>query len=98
MRIRITAVVEPDEGGFHAYCPAFKGLHMDGRTEEEALARTVDGLKLYLDSLERHGDPIPVGPECVVEDNRPKIDAPEISPNALVHPLEVQWHPSAVPL
>jgi predicted RNase H-like HicB family nuclease len=96
MKIKILAIVEQDGDGFHAYCPAFKGLHIDGSTEQEALSRTIDGLKWYLDSLERHGDPIPVGPDCVVVDDRPMFQNPEVSPNASIRPLEVQWLPSAV--
>ena len=64
MFLTVTVVVEPDGDEFLAYCPAFKGLLMDGRTEEEALDRVRDGLLVYLESLERHGDPIPIGPDC----------------------------------
>ena len=96
MRIKILAIVERDGDRFHAYCPAFKGLHMDGNTEQEALDRTIDGLKWYLDSLQRHGDPIPVGPDCVIVDDRPMIQNPEVPPDALIQSLEVQWLPSAV--
>ncbi len=96
MKVKILAIVERDGDRFHAYCPAFDGLHMDGSTEEEALQRTIDGLKWYLDSLERHGDPLPVGPDCVIVDDQPRIQSPEIPPDALVRSLEVQWAPSAV--
>jgi predicted RNase H-like HicB family nuclease len=61
IRVAIDIVVEPDEGGFHAFCPALKGLHVDGRTEEEALQNAADMALVYLRSLVRHGDPIPVG-------------------------------------
>jgi hypothetical protein len=33
---RIQVIVEPDEGEYHAYCPALKGLHTGGTTQEEA--------------------------------------------------------------
>ena len=94
MKIKILAIVERDGDGFHAYCPAFKGLHIDGATEKEALERTIDGLKWYLNSLERHRDPIPGGPNCVIEDDRPTIQTPEVPPHALLRNLEVQWLPS----
>ena len=96
MKIRIFAIVEPDGDRFHAYCPAFKGLHMDGDTEQEALKRIIDGLHLYLNSLQRHGDPLPVGPDCVIADDRPIVHSPRVSPEALVQSLEVQWAPSAM--
>ena len=46
MRIKVSVVVEPDGEGFHAYCPAFKGLHIDGATEQEAVERTCKALEL----------------------------------------------------
>ena len=57
----IQVIVEPDEGGFHAYCPALKGLHTGGDTEEEALQNARDAAIAYLRSLLKHGEPIPVG-------------------------------------
>jgi predicted RNase H-like HicB family nuclease len=57
----IDIVVEPDDDRFHAFCPALKGLHVDGRTEREALKNAIDGAALYLESSLKHGDPIPVG-------------------------------------
>lgn len=93
MKIRIFVIVEPDGDGFHAYCPAFKGLHMDGDTVEQALDRTREGLDWYLQSLKRHGDPLPVGPDCVIEDNVPVIQNIEVPPHATIRPLEVKWVP-----
>ena len=58
---RIEVVVEPDEDGFHAYCPALKGLHTCGGTKEEALENAKDAATAYLQSSIKHGDPIPIG-------------------------------------
>ena len=58
---RIDVIIEPDEDGFHAYCPAFKGLHTSGDTKEEALDNARDAAIAYLESLIKHNDPIPVG-------------------------------------
>lgn len=58
---KIEIFVESDESGFHAYCPALKGLHTCGDTEEEALNNAADAAIAYLRSLIKHGDPIPVG-------------------------------------
>jgi predicted RNase H-like HicB family nuclease len=58
---RVEVVVESDDVGFHAYCPALKGLHVGGQTEEEALQNAADAAILYIKSLIRHGEPIPVG-------------------------------------
>ncbi len=60
-KVKIVIVIEPDENGFHAYCPALEGLHTDGNTEQEALQNAKDAATAYLSSLIKHGDPVPVG-------------------------------------
>jgi len=57
---RIQIVVEEDGDGYHAYCPALKGLHTDGDTPEEALEAALEGASWFLESMIRHGDPIPL--------------------------------------
>ena len=37
LRLRVSVVVEADGDGYHAYCPAFKGLHAAGETEDDAI-------------------------------------------------------------
>ena len=32
---KIQVVVEPDEGEYHAYCPALKGLHTGGTINKQ---------------------------------------------------------------
>ncbi|OGO17579.1 MAG: hypothetical protein A2Z15_08540 [Chloroflexi bacterium RBG_16_50_11] len=58
---KVDVILEPDEGGFHAYCPALKGLHVAGESKEEALRNAREAAIAYLESLIKHGDPIPVG-------------------------------------
>lgn len=65
IRIRIGIVIEPDDGGFYAYCPGLKGLHVGGSTEQEALKNAKDAALAYLQSLIKHNDPIPL---CVLEE------------------------------
>lgn len=62
----VNVTIEQDGKGFHVYCPALKGLHVGGDNEREALGNAADAVILYLRSLERHGDPIPVGIEHTV--------------------------------
>lgn len=57
---RLRAVLEPDEGGFHAFCPGLPGCHTWGSTEAEALENLREAASLYLESLIAHGEPIPV--------------------------------------
>jgi len=60
MVFRVRIIIEPDEDKFHAYCPALKGLHIDGDTKEEALENAKKAAIAYLQSLIKHSDPIPV--------------------------------------
>ena len=54
-------VVEPDEGGFHAYCPALRsqGAVTQGRTEEEALKNIHEVVQMIVDELQEDGLPLP---------------------------------------
>jgi predicted RNase H-like HicB family nuclease len=61
LRLTLQFLVEPDEGGFHAFSPALKGLHVDGETEEEAARNFVAAAPAYLESILRHGEPLPLG-------------------------------------
>ena len=61
LEFQLLFVVEPDEVGYHAFCPALKGLHTSGSTEQEALENAKNAAVVYILSLIRHGDPIPLG-------------------------------------
>lgn len=66
--VRVQVVLEPDEGGYHAYCPALKGLHVSGATKAEALENAREAIHAYLTSLMKHGEPGPVG--CLDDPDR----------------------------
>lgn len=74
----VEIVIEPDEGGFHAFWPALKGLHVDGITEQEALQNAKDAAIAYLRSLIEHGDPIPkgLGSPTIIIPERPTVPLP----------------------
>jgi predicted RNase H-like HicB family nuclease len=55
----VVVCIEKDRDGYHAFCPAFKGLHESGDTVTEALRNINLGVKLYVASLKKHGEPIP---------------------------------------
>lgn len=68
---RVGIIIEPDDVGFYAYCPALKGLHTCGDTEEEALENAKNAAIAYLESSIKHDDPIPVG--VILEEEIQKI-------------------------
>ena len=58
MKFRI--IIEQDEDGmFVAEVPALPGCISQGATRGESLANIKDAIVGYLESLKKHGDPIP---------------------------------------
>ena len=58
--MRYTVILEPEEeGGFHIWCPALKGCHSQGDTQEEALNNVQEAIAAYLESLRDEGSPLP---------------------------------------
>jgi predicted RNase H-like HicB family nuclease len=54
--IRYTVILELEEdGSFHVWCPASKGCHLQGETQEEALANIQEAVALYVESLQKEG-------------------------------------------
>ena len=84
--IEVAVITEPDEGGFHAYAPALKGLHVDGKTEEEARQNVEQAVHVYLESLEREGEPLPIGEYLRVREEK----VPSIPTGAFLHHVTVQ--------
>lgn len=89
LTLRLSVIVEPDEGRFHAYAPALKGLHADGDSEEDALRNLTDALPAYVESLSKHGDALPIGPECTVHMQAEPI--PPIPAGAFLRHVMLQW-------
>ena len=52
-------IIEPDEGGFHAFVPALPGCHTWGKTIAEAREMVRDAIDVYLRSLIADKEPIP---------------------------------------
>jgi antitoxin HicB len=60
--------IEPDEDGmFVAECPTLPGCISQGGTRDEAVLNIKDAIAGYLDSLDKHGEavPLPVNEEVV---------------------------------
>lgn len=55
--VELEIIVEPDDGredSFHAICPKLGGLHVPGRTEEEALSNARNAARAHIKSLITH--------------------------------------------
>ena len=54
--------IEPaEEGGYIAVCPALPGCVTQGESVEDALALAKDAIEGYIQSLKKHGEPVPPG-------------------------------------
>lgn len=52
--------IEQDEDGIYvAECPSLPGCVSQGKTRKEALANIQDAMQGYLESLEKHQEPVP---------------------------------------
>ena len=62
-------VVEPDDGGWHAYCPALRSLGAvtQGATEAEAFRNINEVVQIIADEMIEEGTPLPTGPSADVE-------------------------------
>lgn len=74
-------VVEPDEGGYHAYCSALRylGAVTQGATEEEALANINEVVQMIVEEFAEEGRPLSEGPDDSVQveevsQEQPRID------------------------
>jgi antitoxin HicB len=67
MKFRV--IIEPDEDGvFVAQCPTLPGCVSQGKTRDEAEANVRDAIQGYLESLKKHGEPVPAPiTEVIVE-------------------------------
>jgi predicted RNase H-like HicB family nuclease len=53
-------LIEPDEDGvFVAEVPALPGCVSQGNSRTEAIANIKEAIAAYLESLQKHGEPVP---------------------------------------
>lgn len=58
MRYRV--IIEQDENGmFIAECPSLPGCISQGKTRQEALDNIKEAIEGYLESFEKHNEPVP---------------------------------------
>jgi len=60
MNYDFTIVIEPDEGGYHAFAPALAGCHSHGSTVEEAQTNIREAIELHVESLIEDGEEVPL--------------------------------------
>ena len=62
-------VVEPDEGGWHAYCPALRSLGAvtQGATESDAYTNINEVVRMIVDEMVEEGQPLPLESDANVD-------------------------------
>ena len=60
MAHRFTVIFEKeDEGGYHVFCPTLPGCHTQRGTIEEGDRNIREAIRLYVESLDDDGLPVP---------------------------------------
>jgi antitoxin HicB len=102
--VKFRVTIEPDEDGvFVAECPALPGCISQGKTRDEAMVNIRDAIQGYLESLKKHGEPIPAPiTEAVVEvsvwavflfvraQTRPKLSA-KLATHSIIKPEAISF-------
>ena len=58
--MKFMVIIEQDEDGcFAAHCPTLPGCMSQGKTREEAQVNMKEAIEGYLESLHKHGEPVP---------------------------------------
>lgn len=59
-RVSYRILLRPEpEGGYTVIVPSLPGCITYGKTVEEARKMALDAIRAYLESLKKHGEPIP---------------------------------------
>lgn len=84
--LNVDICVEKDEDKFHAFCPAFRGLHVQGDTVRDAIENAKKAIAAYVVSLMKHKEAIPccqiVREEC---SNKKEIHNETVQIPEMVH-------------
>ncbi|MEX0991454.1 MAG: type II toxin-antitoxin system HicB family antitoxin [Actinomycetota bacterium] len=52
-------VIEGEDGSYSAYCPDLPGCTAAGDSVEEVTRLMREGIRLHIESLRAHGEPVP---------------------------------------
>ena len=58
-RLMLPVILESDEDGYFASCPALQGCYSQGETYEEAMANIKDAMRLHIEDRRAHGEEVP---------------------------------------
>ncbi|MFQ5817420.1 MAG: type II toxin-antitoxin system HicB family antitoxin [Terriglobia bacterium] len=67
MKFRVVLEPDFDSGGFVVSCPSLPGCHSQGETQQEALANIREAIRAYLESLQKHNQPVPSEAEVEID-------------------------------
>lgn len=56
---RYAVVIERADGNLSAYVPDLPGCVATGQTDEEVRINIAEAIRLHVESLRRHGEPVP---------------------------------------
>ncbi len=51
MKCKLDVIIEKDEHGYYAYCPALEGCQSQGATFDQVLKNIQEAAELYLETL-----------------------------------------------
>ena len=58
-QLTLPVIVERDQDGYFATCPALQGCYSQGETYEEAMANIKDAIRLHVEDRLAEGEEIP---------------------------------------
>jgi len=67
MTYNYTIIFETEEeGGYHVFCPSLPGCHSYGATLDEAKANIKEAIEVYVESLKKDGEAIPIEKDFLI--------------------------------
>lgn len=67
LTISVRVVIKRDGDEYWGTAPALPGLFIDGDSIEQVKELLPEGILVYLESLYKNNEPVPVGPDFIVE-------------------------------
>ena len=71
----VSVVIEKDEDGYYAFCPALQGCYTQAETYEELLKNLEDIIKLHIEDRKEEGEEVKVPDSISLTSVKVKVDA-----------------------